>query len=69
MWMRDGINVSYIQLRSDTPGTRPETDKAGQSPRGRRWEGKLSTVEKDKWTNLEKKKAKKLICLLKPKVK
>ena len=30
---------------SDTPATRPETDKADQSPRGRKGEGKLSAIK------------------------
>ena len=52
---------------SDTPATRPETDKAGQSPRGRKGEGKLNaieilnTVENHEWTSFKKAKNK-LVC-------
>ena len=52
---------------SDTPATNPETDKAGQSPRGRKGEGKLSaiellnTVDDHEWT-IKKKAKQKFVC-------
>ena len=39
------MNVCISTEGSDMPATRPETDKAGQSPRGRKGEGKLSATE------------------------